>query len=112
MGRVPVSIGNPNSLSMDYWLKREQQGKGIGTVVLGEVIKQIYDEKEFDKLQFSSIKYPDIDETKIESIGLEISDDNEASKKIATKNGFKKVDERFFALTLEEYTKQRENAIR
>lgn len=112
VGRIPISIGNPHSLSMDYWLKEDYQGKGIGTVALEEVIKQVYDKKEFNKLHFSSIKYPDVEETEIESIELEIDDCNEASKRIATKNGFKKVGERSFSLTLEDYIKQKEDTIR
>lgn len=94
---------------MDYWLKEDCRGKGIGTIALEEVIKLIYDNKEFDELPFSSLKYPDTKETRIESVGLEISDDNEASKRIATKNGFKKVGERFFELSLEDYIEQRNN---
>lgn len=112
VGRIPIFINNPHLLSMDYWLKEDYQAKGIGTIALEEVIKQIYDKKEFDKLPFSSVKYPDVEETRIESIELEISDDNEPSKRIATKNGFKKVGERIFSLTLEDHIKQRENIIR
>lgn len=108
VGRIPISIVDPHLLSMDYWLKEDYQGKGIGTTALEEVIRQIYDKKEFDKIPFSSVKYPDVEETKIKSIELEISDDNEPSKRIATKNGFKKTGERSFALTLENYIEQRD----
>ncbi len=61
---------------------------------------------------YENLSNKDVEETEIESIGLEISDDNEPSKRIATKNGFKKAGERFFSLTLEDYIKQRENTIR
>ena len=103
VGRIPIGIGSPNSLSMDYWLKEEHQGRGIGSVALEEVIRQIYNKKEFDDIEFSSIKHPDTSRTFIENIGLEISDDNEASKRIASKNGFEQVGERAYALTRERY---------
>ena len=106
IGRIPISIGNPYSISLDYWLKDEYQGKGIGSVALEEVIRQIYEENEFDNIKFSSTKYPDINQTEIKSIDLEISDDNEASKRIATKNGFKKVGDRAYSLTKEKYKRK------
>ena len=108
VGRVPISISDPHSVSIDYWIKDAYQGRGLGTVVLDEVIKQIYSKKEFDNLQFSSVKYPDTKQTEIKSIGLEISDDNEASKRIASKNGFEKVRERAYALTREDYIARRQ----
>lgn len=108
VGRVPISISDPHSVSIDYWIKDAYQGRGLGTVVLDEVIKQIYSKKEFDDLQFSSVKYPDTKQTEIKSIGLEISDDNEASKRIASKNGFEKVGERAYALTREDYIARRQ----
>ena len=60
-------------------------------------MKQIYDNKEFDNLEFSSINYSDTSRTGIKNIVLEINDDNEASKRIAMKNGFKKSGENTYA---------------
>lgn len=75
---------------MDYWIKDEFQGQGIGTVVLEEIIRQIYDGKEFDGIDCISAKFPDANKTSIQNIKLEISDDNEASIKIAMKMDSKK----------------------
>lgn len=57
VGRIPVSINNPDSVSIDYWISEERRGKGAGTVALEEVVKQIYDKKEFDNLEFSSMDF-------------------------------------------------------
>ena len=103
VGRIPVSINNPDTVSIEYWISEEQRGKGAGTVALEEVLKQIYDKKEFDNLEFSSINYSDTRRTGIKNIVLEINDDNEASKRIATKNGFKKSGENTYSLTSDEY---------
>ena len=102
-GRIPVSINNPDTVSIDYWISEGQRGKGVGTVALEEVLKQIYDKKEFDNLEFLSINYSDTSRTGIKNIVLEINDDNEASKRIATKNGFKKSGENTYSLTSDEY---------
>lgn len=106
VGRIPVSINNPDSVSIDYWISEEQRGKGIGTVALEEIVKQIYDKKEFDNLEFSSINYSDTSRTGIKNIVLEINDDNEASKRIAMKNGFKRNGENSYRLTSDEYKKR------
>ena len=103
VGRIPVSINNPDTVSIEYWISEEQRGKGAGTVALEEVLKQIYDKKEFDNLEFSSINYSDTRRTGIKNIVLEINDDNEASKRIAMKNGFKKSGENTYSLTSDEY---------
>lgn len=103
VGRVPVSVLEPYSLSMDYWIRDEFQGQGIGTVVLEEIVKQIYDGKEFDGIDCISAKFPEANKTSIQNIKLEISDDNEASIKIASKNGFKKAGERYYSLTLNNF---------
>jgi len=97
VGRIPVSINNPDTVSIDYWISEGQRGKGVGTVALEEVLKQIYDKKEFDNLEFLSINYSDTSRTGIKNIVLEINDDNEASKRIAMKNGFKKSGENTYA---------------
>ena len=97
----------PNVLTLSYNLISDYQGKGIGTVMLDELVKQVYEEKEFNKEFFKSGK------TSIKRIELDILDDNEASKKIAIKNGFKKLCDRefssIFSLTLEDYLKQRQD---
>ena len=103
VGRVPVSIGTPNSLSMDYWIRDEFQGQGIGSVVLEEIVRQIYEKKTFDGIDFRTSKFPETDKTAIQNIQLEISDDNYASIRIASKNGFRKTDERSYSLTLREF---------
>ena len=107
VGRIPVSINNPDTVSIDYWISEEQRGKGVGTVALEEVLKQIYDKKEFDNLEFSSINYSDTSRTSIKNIVLEINDDNEASKRIAMKNGFKRCEERTYSLTIDEYEERK-----
>ena len=112
VGRVPVSVLEPYSLSMDYWIKDEFQGQGIGTVVLEEIIRQIYDGKEFDGIDCISAKFPDANKTSIQNIKLEISDDNEASIKIAMKNGFKKAGERYYSLTLNDFIERNQEKSR
>ena len=111
VGRVPVSVLEPYSLSMDYWIKDEFQGQGIGTVVLEEIIRQIYDGKEFDGIDCISAKFPDANKTSIQNIKLEISDDNEASIKIAMKNGFKKAGERYYSLTLNDFIERNQERV-
>ncbi len=113
VGRVPISISNPTALNMDYWIKDEFQGQGIGSVVLEEIVRQIYNEKAFNGIDFKASKFPETDKTEIQNIQLEISDDNDASIRIATKNGFSKIGERSYALTLKEYLdkKQERNEI-
>lgn len=111
VGRVPVSVLEPYSLSMDYWIKDEFQGQGIGTVVLEEIIRQIYDGKEFDGIDCISAKFPDANKTSIQNIKLEISDENEASIKIAMKNGFKKAGERYYSLTLNDFIERNQERV-
>lgn len=103
VGRIPVSINNPDTVSIDYWISEEQRGKGVGTVALEEVVRQIYDKKEFDNIGFSSINYVDTNRTGIKNIVLEINEDNEGSKRIAMKNGFKKSGENTYSLTSDEH---------
>ena len=103
VGRVPISISDPTSLSMDYWIKDEFQGQGIGSVVLEEIVRQIYNEKAFNGIDFKASKFPETDKTAIQNIQLEISDDNDASIRIATKNGFNKIGERSYSLTLKDF---------
>lgn len=103
VGRVPISISVPTSLSMDYWIKDEFQGQGIGSVVLEEIVRQIYNEKAFNGIDFKASKFPETDKTAIQNIQLEISDDNDASIRIATKNGFNKIGERSYSLTLKDF---------
>lgn len=116
VGRVPVYTSQADSIRIDYWLKEEYQGKGIGTIVLEEIIKQIYIEKEFDGVEIPSRKYPYTVKTAIKNIDLEIPFYNEASKRIAIKNGFKEEEKEeytsYFSLTLEDYMKQREDTER
>ena len=103
VGRVPISISDPTSLSMDYWIKDEFQGQGIGSVVLEEIVRQIYNEKAFNGIDFKASKFQETDKTAIQNIQLEISDDNDASIRIATKNGFNKIGERSYSLTLKDF---------
>ena len=103
VGRVPVSVLEPYSLSMDYWIKDDFQGQGIGTVVLEEIIRQIYEKKDFDDLECMSAKFPNITRTSIKNIELQISDNNKSSIRIATKNGFKKAGEQYYSLTLNDF---------
>ena len=72
-------------------------------MVLEEIVKQIYDGKEFDGIDCISAKFPEANKTSIQNIKLEISDDNEASIKIASKSGFKKAGERYYSLTLNNF---------
>ena len=103
VGRVPVSISEPDTLSMDYWIKDEFQGQGIGSVVLEEVLRQIYKKQSFDGIDFTASRFPGVDKTTIKNIQLEISDDNDASIRIAEKNGFSKAGDRAYSLSLDDY---------
>lgn len=106
VGRIPVSINNPDSVSIDYWISEERRGKGVGTAALEEVVKQIYEKRDFDNLEFSSINHTNTSRTSIKNIVLEINDDNEASKRIAMKNGFKRCGENSYSLTSDNYKRR------
>jgi len=107
IGAIPVYINDPNSLSMDYEVRDGFEGNGVGTVALKEILSQVYEAKDFNGQEFTSIKYPEIHETDIKKIELEISEDNFASQKVAEKNGFKRTDARGYTLTLEDYNEQK-----
>ena len=107
VGSIPVYINDPNSITMDCEVRDGFEGKGIGTIALKEILAQVYEAKDFNGQTFDSVKYPDIRETDIKKIELEISEDNFASQKVAEKNGFKKADTRGYTLTLEDYNEQK-----
>ena len=58
----------PDVLTLSYNIISDYQGKGIGTVMLDEMVKQVYEQKEFDKPFFKS------GETLIKRIELDILD--------------------------------------
>lgn len=103
IGWATISINDPHSLIIEYWLQEEQRGKGIGTVMLEEVIRQIYEIRDFDNLEFPSETNTNTDRTQIKNIYLEISSDNIASKKIAMKNGLKENEDGLYSLTIDEF---------
>lgn len=106
LGKIPVhNNGMSNTLEIDYFIKTEYQGKGLGTIALSTVVDDIFLDKEFDGLTFRRNTFEDEVETKIENITLSINEDNIASQYIAKKNGFIQVDETTYVLTLDDYKK-------
>ena len=99
VGRIPVTLNQTNdSVSMDYWIKPEFQGLGIGRVTLSEIVKDVFESAVFDGLPFKSDQV-----TMVDKIKLEINDDNYASKKIAEHNGFVLSDDGYHELTKGSY---------
>jgi len=115
IGKISVySNDEPNYLEMAYDIIPEYMEIGIGTVMLEELIKEIFERKVFDNISYICSGCPDISKTSIKKIRLAINNDNIPSKKVAEKNGFKDVSKnlnwigRDYELTIEDYLKQKE----
>lgn len=109
LGKVPVhNNGYYDKLEIDYFIKPEYQGQGLATIALSTVIDDIFADKEFNNIPFRKNNLEKETITIIESISLSINADNIASQIIATKNGFRKINETTFIMTEEDYNKMRE----
>ena len=73
-----------NSVEIEYLTNEEHRGKGIIHVGLDKVLEDIFVDSSYDDLTVKTI-FP---KTKIESVSLAISKENEASKRVAQKSGF------------------------
>lgn len=115
IGKIFVySNDDPNCLELVYDIIPEYIGKGVGTVMLEELINEIFERKVFDNISYTCNRYLDISKTSIKRIRLAINNDNIPSKKIAESNGFKDASRnlnwigRDYELTIEDYLKQKQ----
>lgn len=60
---------------MDYWLKEDARGQGIGTIMLNKVVDQIFVEQDVYDLCYRSSNQTEIESTKITTITLDINED-------------------------------------
>ena len=108
LGKVPVyNNGHSDRLEIDYHIKPEYQGQGLGTIALSTVVNDIFSDKEFDNIPFRKNMLEEEITTSIESVYLSISNENIASQIVATRNGFVKIDDGTFVMTQDEYNKSR-----
>ena len=108
LGKISVhNNGYNDKLEIDYFIKPEYQGQGLGTIALSAVVDDIFADKEFDNLPYRRNMLEDETITCIESIYLSINSDNIASQIVAMKNGFFKTDDTTFIMTQEDYKKSR-----
>ena len=108
LGKISVhNNGYNDKLEIDYFIKPEYQGQGLGTIALSAVVDDIFADKEFDNLPYRRNMLEDETITCIESIYLSINSDNIASQIVAMKNGFLKTDDTTFIMTQEDYKKSR-----
>ena len=108
LGKIFVhNNGYNDKLEIDYFIKPEYQGQGLGTIALSAVVDDIFADKEFDNLPYRRNMLEDETITCIESIYLSINSDNIASQIVAMKNGFLKTDDTTFIMTQEDYKKSR-----
>ena len=108
LGKVPVyNNGHSDRLEIDYHIKPEYQGQGLGTIALSTVVDDIFSDREFDNIPFRKSMLEEETITSVGSVYLSISDDNIASQIVATRNGFVKTDDGTFVMTQDEYNKSR-----
>lgn len=108
LGKVPVyNNGYSDRLEIDYHIKPEYQGQGLGTIALSTVVDDIFSDREFDNIPFRKSMLEEETITSVGSVYLSISDDNIASQIVATRNGFVKTDDGTFVMTQDEYNKSR-----
>lgn len=108
LGKVLVyNNGYSDRLEIDYHIKPEYQGQGLGTIALSTVVDDIFSDREFDNIPFRKSMLEEETITSVGSVYLSISDDNIASQIVATRNGFVKTDDGTFVMTQDEYNKSR-----
>ena len=108
LGKVPVyNNGYSDRLEIDYHIKPEYQGQGLGTIALSTVVDDIFSDREFDNIPFRKNMLEEEITTSIESVYLSISNKNIASQIVATRNGFVKTDDGIFVMTQDDYNKSR-----
>ena len=108
LGKVPVyNNGYGDRLEIDYHIKPEYQGQGLGTIALSTVVDDIFSDREFDNIPFGKNMLEEEITTSIESVYLSISNENIASQIVATRNGFVKTDDGIFVMTQDDYNKSR-----
>lgn len=87
IGCVTANVCNvnpPSKVEIEYWASEPFKNQGNITVLAGEVIKEIFDEKRFDGLKVRNSFPP----SNIETIVVSINDTNYASLAVARKLGF------------------------
>ena len=108
LGKVVVyNNGYSDRLEIDYHIKSEYQGQGLGTIALSAVVDDIFFDREFDNIPFRKNSLEEEITTNIKSVYLSISDKNIASQIVATRNGFVKTDAETFVMTQDDYKKSR-----
>lgn len=106
LGKLPVyNNGHSDTLEIDYHIKPEYQGQGLGTIALSTVVDDIFSDREFDNIPFRENMLEEEITTSIESVYLSISNENVASQIVATRNGFVKTSEGTFVMTKDDYNK-------
>lgn len=105
VGYVSVDIANTKEADQAEilaYLEEEQRNKGNVTIVLFEVLKDIFIQGTYNGLQIKQ-QYPKVD---LKKVFLEIEKSNYASQAVAGKSGFKKIgDDTTYEMTREEFIK-------
>lgn len=93
VGKATLSLADSSTRAeLTYFIAPDQQGKGIGTMMLHSIVgSSMITDEPLDNLSMVAKSGQEPESTLLKTIYLEINEDNYASQAIAIKNGFEKV---------------------
>lgn len=94
VGKAELKLsGSSTRAELSYFIADDQQGKGIGTMMLHSIVgSAMITDEPLDNLTMIVMGGMEPETTLLKTIYLTINEDNYASQAIAIKNGFEKVD--------------------
>ena len=93
-----------NNVTLEYEIDPSMQGKGYGTAMLSYITNDILSKGSLNGQDVPVVGIQGLQNTNIDTITLQISDNNIASQTIAEKNGFTKTGDMTYTITKEQYS--------